>query len=100
MSKLITTVDIIRSGQPRPYADSVYEYLVSAEYYWDSTNGLKLSPTYAMSEEEALAALQTLRSSKRWVPKEGKEWYETYLDSIIEGPPGVWTITIVEPYID
>ena len=100
MSKLIIEIETISAGQPRPYADSIYKYRVSSDFYWDSTTGPRLSDSYLMKEKEALNAVSSVRGCPVWFAKDDRMWYEAYLESVVEATPGVWEVTIIQPYLD
>jgi hypothetical protein len=95
------SVETIRSGQPRPYADSVYEYLVtfeggsrSIQEGWDLPFGTRIS------EERARPIIKSL--TRGWV--ENPRWSDNRLESleIIEGDNTHTTFKVVirEPYLD
>lgn len=91
MSKFRFTVEILASGQPRPYADTIRHVRVTFEHVpWDSKSG-ELEPDF-MGEEAArrwLAGIPcagfvgTARNGLDW------KWPETYLAWLkpIDGKP-------------
>ena len=87
----VQTIEIttLRSGQPRPYADSFYEYTV--KFSWNPT-------------ERAVKQIVAARGhGDRPIPKmesESREWHEPFFRTCEKQEDGSWHILIVEPYLD
>lgn len=80
MSKQRFTVEVLASGQPRAYADTIHHVRVTFETSnWLKANG-DLEPMY-MTEERAREMIKALPLTG-WVEKTKKdcEWWETRLD--------------------
>lgn len=87
--KLNIELDYIRNGQPRPYADSTTEVVIT----YSRADG-KWTPYQDVVESHAKVLVRDFK------PKEKRDWHENYLDSIEEIAPGKWRVVIVEPYLD
>ena len=90
MDKTIT-IKHIRSGQPRAYADSCYESVIT---FSGGTLGKWTPP------EMTVKALAQVLVRSFVEPKDSKCWVDSVLKEIKEESPGVWRIVIVEPYMD
>jgi hypothetical protein len=101
VSKLIIEIETLAAGQPRPYADTVYKFRVSGKFYWDSTTGPR-PDAYFLKDHEALAYVEGSRHCPRVFAGDSRdrEWHEAYLQSIVQVEPGVWEVTIIQPYLD
>jgi hypothetical protein len=89
--KLNVELDYIRSGQTRPYADSTTEVVIT---YSRADSKIGWTPPQEVVENHAKALVRNFKA------KEGRDWHETYLESIEELAPGKWKLIIVEPYLD
>jgi hypothetical protein len=96
MSKYRTTVEIIRSGQPEPYADTEYVVQVTFERTTYQDGDQTFHP-YFMAEESALRNLRKVDGfieRKRGERREGEGYmdadFATYLDYVkpIDHEPG------------
>lgn len=118
MTKHRFTVEVLASGQPRAYADTICHVRVSFENVpWNSKDG-ELVPSH-MSEEAARGLLEKMPyagfTSKTKGP--GCEWWEKRLDWLkpIDGKPAseviphgdpkqicasVWEFHVTSPYTD
>jgi len=115
MKQRVTT-EILASGQPRPYADTINHVRVSFESVpWDSKSG-ELEPSF-MSEEVARQRLLYSGCGFTEKMKADVEWYATRLDWLkpIDGKPAseliphgdpsqicasVWEFHTTSPYTD
>jgi hypothetical protein len=119
VSKRRITTEIIASGQPRPYADSIGHARVSFE--WQGMEGFSnkeapFVPNY-MSEEAARRILPGLQAGFTAKTAKECEWYETRLDWLrpVDGKPAsetlpggsptqtvasVWEFHTTSPYTD
>jgi hypothetical protein len=86
------TFDHIRSGQPRPYADSVYEFnmVFTANRGKDGWVDVWY-PTKVM-------ALKYAKAHQEFY--EQPEWYQPKLEEFNEVEKGKWRVKIVQPYLD
>ena len=75
-------IELTQNGQPRPYADSIYEGTVIAE-----------------SEEEARSKLAEMRFVASIRDKRDKEiWYAPYFTEFKQVESGKWKFRIIEEY--
>lgn len=75
------TVQCLQCGQPRSYADSIYEYLVSVEFIPYGKSGYEpfsnlIDPAFAKTLVKALCQDFVERSDPNW------EWYMPTLQSL------------------
>ena len=89
-NKLIIEVDKIQSGQPRPYADSIYESTITCKKGdgtpWDLSDDLIKS--------YAKVLIRNFNESDK------RGWWEGRLDVFKKVSDGIWHIKIIEPYTD
>lgn len=97
------TVDILTSGQPRPYADSRSHVRVTIEWFFawlgdpkDLRSEWRSNDSW--TEEQIRALLPHLRCGFT----ENTEWKlgHARLDSLKQVSPGVWEFHTSEPYND
>lgn len=82
MSKYRTTLEVLRSGQPRPYADTEYVARVSFERTdIFRPKDLEFHPAY-MSMEIALSKLKGVEGYTERKRSGGNDWHMTYLDYV------------------
>lgn len=91
---VIYKVTTIQSGQPRPYADSVYEYNIELSGDWYGSR-----PDFGQEVIERAAQGLTRGWAKRKDDPD-REWHQSYLDSFEKLAPSSWQVRIVEPYLD
>ena len=95
------TVEWLRCGQPRPYADTIREFILTTEWIpYGKKNGIiitEFEPTKWV-ESVILDCAQGICKFK--LPGERKEWHQSYLESIKNIGPGKWQIKIIEPFTD
>lgn len=96
-------VEILASGQPRPYADSRRHVRLTIECFFawlgdPNDPRSKWSPNDSWTEEEIRALLPHLRCGFT----ENTEWKLGYskLDWLKQVSPGVWEFHTSEPYND
>lgn len=92
------TVSFLHSGQPRPYADSVYKFTLTIERipYGDAT------PVWVPAEhadELFDAAAQVLGHSFMDKSDPARKWHQPYLAERTRDGNSV-TYTVIEPYTD
>jgi len=96
MSRLQIDVKILRSGQPRPYADRVYEAEITGRIWWDSLTGER-EGTWTPSEAQAKVVARAFVQPFSEDPAPGA--LDARLKTIIHIPGG-WRVVVVEPYCD
>lgn len=82
-------VECLQAGQPRAYADSLYEYRIT----FTSTSRFMSRP-----QEETVR--NHLRAVHPFKMKGEAEWWEDTLQELRELEPGVWYALIVRVYND
>jgi hypothetical protein len=97
MSRLVVEMRRIRSGQLRPYGDSVYEADLVFSNYWDSTKG-EQPGTWCPNEPAVRAMAKIL--VRHFDDDAGPGGLGPYLKSIHKTGPQTWRVLIVEPYCD
>lgn len=90
-------IDTVRAGQPRPYADSVYEYVLT---FTGGTLG-KFTPTQDMVERY----VKVIHNPRHDEPVKKKndptmEFHHSYFEAIEKLDENKWKIVIVSPYLD
>ncbi len=104
-----TTVSILQSGQPRPYADSVYHTLVTFE---QQEEGGAWAPR--LINETSIGGMLHSNPDVRYSSKTKADaaWHETYLERITmldtqpayPGSPSKsaskWEIKVIQPFLD
>lgn len=92
------TVEMLASGQPRAYADTIHKFRVSVEWVpyknpqieeWEPN---ELSPALIDKAAKALGY--------PWEEKGQGDWASPRLHSKTKIAPGVWEYTVVEAYTD
>mgnify|MGYP001577337039 FL=1 len=96
MSKLIIEIETLKAGQPRAYADSVYEYLITVKNYWESTTGLR-EGSFSQKEQDIKYLVKTF---SRHFEDEPKCWADARLSAFEKIDFRTFRITIIEPYTD
>lgn len=93
MANLIRTIAIetIRGGQPRPYADSYYEAVIT---YGGGIGAIGFDPTEEIVKKHIKAVFHD------FYEKDKKEWYQPYLEKLEKVDVGKWRVLIIEPYLD
>lgn len=91
--EVIWKVRPISSGQPRPYADSVYEAEIELDGHW-YTGRPDFGEEVVAQASKALVRGWTKRKDQP------REFHESFLDSIQKIAPSLWRVRIVEPYVD
>jgi hypothetical protein len=94
---MITEVKILRAGQPRPYADSVYEAEIRFNNFWDSTTGERPGE---WDPGEDVVKMITKAMVHCFSDKEKPEWHEAILKKIFKVGRGFWFVRVEEPYCD
>ena len=89
--KRFIEIEILQSGQPRAYADSIYEgYLrYSAEGMWAS------KPNAEVAKKEAKVLIHDFKEKT-----EKREWHEPYLAEFKNEKENEYYFKIIEPYTD
>lgn len=92
--------ETLRAGQPRPYADSVYEYIITVEWI-KSTHPRDVTPVWEpndISEEVVKKLIRGFADVK--FPEEKPDWYETTVTSFTKIGPGKWRLQANRAYTD
>jgi hypothetical protein len=101
-NRKIVLVDLLRSGQPRPYADHERFYRVIVRYYDYLGNLVEKGPSIEMLKQHALSAVGGDRYVQVGERKHGSldEHAKTYVESVDCTGSHEVEIMIKEPYID
>ncbi len=102
MSKRRITIEVLSSGQPRPYADSRHHVRVVFEWQGIPGFGDKNAPFIPdpTSEQHVRAVLPHLQCGFLEKVAKDSEWYETRLDFLKEIEPGTWEFRTTSPFTD
>jgi len=95
MSRVVIEIIFTRSGQPRPYADSVYEGTIIFSNYWDSSTGERegaWDPDIAVVKQTVQLYLHRFT--------EPKTAMEPWLDLVEKVDRGRWHVRVIAPYLD
>lgn len=90
--KRIIEVETIQAGQPRPYADHIYESYI----------------TFSVPEGQMWARKWGTHEStvKQFIPllvggySENPEWHDSRLEKLEQVSPGRWHVIVIQPFID
>lgn len=93
MSKKRATVEYVKTGQQRPYGDSITEAIVTIEF----SNYFKPDEFKAFPVNEAHAK-DIAKALVGWV--DGGDWFETYLDSFTDLGDGRYRVVTRARYTD
>jgi len=96
MSRTRIEIKDIRCGQPRPYADSIYEAELTFENWWDAMDGEKQG-AWDPPEEFVKRVAQLLVHPFEDPPRHP---LDSRLRSIVKLGRGRWRVEIVEPFCD
>ena len=89
------TFEYQRAGQPRPYADHIYEFTVTVEWVPYKDGGGIWEPNDGLNEA---IVIRHARAFQPWHDK--PEWHQPRLKSKRKIGPGVWQFIVTEPYLD
>jgi len=95
MSETSIRIDLLSSGQTRPYGPSVWEARMTFSFRWLSTIGLQPG-SWKPTEAQAKATARTF--VRNWANHPGP--FDARLVTLKEETPGVWYVVIEEPYDD
>ena len=92
-------IDVLQRGQPRPYADSIYQARITAtRNNWSAKPDAPPELPARLTREEAILLFQMgCESSAHERAPEDTGW-ETLFTEIREEAPGVWLLTAMSPY--
>lgn len=94
------TIETLRAGQPRPYADSFYTYRVRFEYQVGiGEQKGQYAPMTKYTEQDAIAALR-LFSRPFKTKDENPGWSELTLTGVRKESDGVFVIDLVSAFTD
>lgn len=88
------TLVTLQAGQPRAYADSIYEYELTCE--WQGMTGR--GDWQPRDLVEPLVRKIARGMCREWF--DNPEWHQAKLDTFVKIGPGHWRIKIIEPYLD
>lgn len=105
------TVEVVKSGQPRPYADTIYHVRVTLEKREEWRGSTEWEPNAGITEEAARYIIGGLRCGftdfiypVRNLAGENisttEDYYRTRLDWIKETAPGVWEFHTTTAFTD
>lgn len=96
-------VEILASGQPRPYADTINHVRITIDYFFawlgnpkDQQSEWRVNDTW--TEEELRKLLPHLRCG--FPDKPPENWASTRLDWLRKISPGVWEFHTTSAYTD
>lgn len=84
-----------QSGQPRPYADSIYEATLEFDQSAPWTD--KWTPPEVMVIQMARGLMN--RGNFK-LKDEERAWHETYAEKVEKLAPNKWRIKLIQPYCD
>lgn len=97
-------VEVLQSGQPRAYADTVYNTRVTFTYQvlYGPEKGLWVPWIWFDQPDRKEKLLACLREMPQagYVEPPYKNWASTRLDSLTNPSPGVWEIRTHSSYTD
>ena len=105
-SQSTITIQTLTAGQPRPYADSVYKYKVSAVLYWQNAKGELVEGVAGTNPETALFLAKQAYGQEVKDIGEQREWHSAYVQDVVpegqelEGRAEAWVVTIIDPFKD
>lgn len=91
MAHVIVRVDYKQMGQPRPYADHVFEATLTLDGDWYGKR-----PDFP--EAAIKKYVQTLVHG--FVDGRTPEWHEPRLKSLTKREPHIWDVTVIQPFLD
>jgi hypothetical protein len=94
MSKQRITIEVLASGQPRPYADSRLHVRATFEHDW---NGKGYQPSIWT---EDIVKAQLIALACGFPTTEPADWASPVLRSFEQTAPGVWEFVVTEAYTD
>lgn len=83
--------DFIAAGQPRPYADTIYEAVLRYEFSI-TRSAATMRPARSVVERHARVLVHN------WADE--PKWHEARLKLLEEMEPNVWHVVVVVPYLD
>lgn len=90
------TIDCIRGGQPRPYADSEYEYVLTLESTSWKAGDNEFKPWDTADKQKIVIPI--LKACARHWEDEPPNWASTEMKSLSKIGAGVWKLILVEAY--
>jgi len=86
------TIEYKSTGQPRPYADHIYDFTITVEWIPYGKDDWELNElAYEIIERHA-------RASQNWHDK--PEWHQPRLWSKSHVNKGVWQFIVIQPFLD
>lgn len=90
--RLTIHIDTIQAGQPRAYADSIYENVLTYEGNGPLLPGASFRPAESLVKRHARVLVH------EW--NDEPNWHDDRLDFVREEKPGVWRVRVISPYLD
>lgn len=95
MTRMTIHVDTLGAGQPRAYADSRWEAILTYEFSGDAFAS-RMHYHRDVVKRHVAALVRPFVAEKG----EKREWWQAYLDDLTEMSRNVWHAKVVEPYLD
>lgn len=92
------TVECLRTGQPRPYADHLYEAIITCEVVPYKKREIGEVLEFEPAKWNRDVVLKHAQSIREFYDK--PEWHQPRLESLTEIKPGVWRMIVTQPYLD
>ena len=90
MGEMTVKVKTIQAGQPRAYADSIYE----SELTYSDDEYPDFDPDPVVVKDHAKALVRQFNENEK------RGWWEGRLDILEKLGKGKWRVRIIEPYTD
>ena len=92
MGKFLLEIEVLRAGQPKAYADNVFEAVLT---FSGAYNG-----TWTPARETVLKYVKACYYENFYAGEGQQEPYQTYLDSLEQIADNQWRVIIVSPSTD
>ena len=95
------TFEYKSAGQPRPYADSIYDFTVTCEwipYAKGKSPNDKTRTDWVPNDLPEKRFTEMARVFNPWL--DNPKWYEPHLMSVTQIDCGIWRYVITEVYTD
>jgi hypothetical protein len=92
MDKVIVELELLRAGQPRPYADSMWEATLTFSDPYDGT--------WTPDHKTVIRFIKAFYYDDFYAGEGKREQHTPYLDSLIQTANNQWKVVIVSPYMD
>ena len=88
------TVEVLRSSQPRAYADHEYEAILT----FSVPDGQMWSSKFGQQPDIVKSYIRLMVHN--FVDGPEREWHEPYLETLEQISPGKWHVVVKSPYLD